>query len=144
MAHPMPIKSVHGQHCHHGWSNANSPAEIVAPGATLTFECQDAAGGYFTRASSAADVDAMPFERLNPVTGPIFIDGAQPGDVLKITINEFRPSGFGWTAIIPGFGLLADQFTSPGLFLWDYDTTSRTPAAYGGQARIPRKLSLAQ
>ncbi|WP_445005425.1 acetamidase/formamidase family protein [Halomonas mongoliensis] len=139
MAHPTPIKTIHGQHCHHGWNHANAPVETVAPRTTLSFECQDAAGGYFTRESKAADVATMPFEHLNPVTGPIFVDGAQPGDILKVTINEFCPSGFGWTAIIPGFGLLHDQFTSPELFLWDYDTSTRAPAAYGSQARIPMK-----
>jgi acetamidase/formamidase len=42
----------------------------------------------------------MPFERINPVTGPIHVEGATPGDILKITLNDFIPSGFGWTANI--------------------------------------------
>ena len=55
------------------------------------------------------------------MTGPVFIDGAEPGDALKVTIEKFKPSGFGWTANIPGFGLLADQFPDPALHIWTYD-----------------------
>ena len=62
-----------------------------------------------------ADVAALDFARVNPVTGPVFVDGAEPGDALKVTRRGFAPSGWGWTANIPGFGLLADQFPEPAL-----------------------------
>ena len=78
-------------------------------------------------------------DEINPVTGPVFIDGAEPGDALKVTIRDFEPSGFGWTAIIPGFGLLADQFTEPKLHLWTYDRAAREPAVFGRHARVPLK-----
>ena len=55
------------------------------------------------------------------MTGPIYVDGAEPGDALKVTLQSFEPSGLGWTANIPGFGLLADQFTEPALHIWKYD-----------------------
>ena len=71
----------------------------------------------------------LDFGKVNPVSGPIFVDGAEPGDALKVTIDEFKPSGFGWTANIPGFGLLADQFTEPALHVWNYDPATLAPAA---------------
>ena len=80
----------------------------VAPGDSVEFATIDASGGQLTVNSSVADVAALDFEKVNPVTGPVLIDGAEPGDVLKVTIESFAPSGWGWTAIIPGFGLLAD------------------------------------
>ena len=73
------------------------------------------------------------------MTGPIYVDGAEPGDALKITIEEFKPSGFGWTANIPGFGLLADDFKEPALNIWSYDRTSMEPALFGTNARVPLK-----
>ncbi|MBN0002191.1 acetamidase/formamidase family protein, partial [Pseudomonas aeruginosa] len=94
---------------------------------------------HFTKDSVVADVTSMPFDRINPVSGPVFVEGAMPGDVLKVTIDSFKPSGFGWTANIPGFGLLADQFLEPALALWQYDTESLAPAAFGDFARIPLK-----
>ena len=79
-----------------------------------TSSASTAAAAISSANSTVADVGTLDFAKVNPVTGPIFIDGAEPGDAVKITIDEFEPSGFGWTAIIPGFGLLADQFTDPG------------------------------
>jgi acetamidase/formamidase len=62
-----------------------------------------------------------------------------PGDAIKVTIDAFTPSGFGWTANIPGFGLLADQFREPALKLWTYDTQTLAPAAFSAIARVPLK-----
>jgi acetamidase/formamidase len=131
--------TLHSAHHHHGWDNAISPALTVAPGATVEVECQDASGGQLTQASTVADIAGLDFARINPVTGPVFVDGAQPGDALKITLESFGPSGFGWTANIPGFGLLADQFREPALHLWTYDRAAARPAAYGPGGRVPLK-----
>ena len=84
----------------------------VAPGESVEFATIDASGGQLDVNSGVAEVAALDFAKVNPVTGPVFVDGAEPGDILKITIESFAPSGWGWTAIIPGFGLLADQFSA--------------------------------
>jgi acetamidase/formamidase len=130
--------TIHGRHFHYGWDNSFPPVETVAPGTTLRFECKDSGSGHFGHDSTAETVRTLDFSKVNPVTGPIFIDGAEPGDVLKVTIESFEPSGFGWTAIIPGFGLLADQFTEPNLTLWNYEA-SMAPAAFGKAGRVPLK-----
>lgn len=131
--------TIHGRHHHFGWDNAFQPVETVAPGSTLKFECLDSGAGQFNRDSTVADVATMDFSKVNPVTGPIFVDGAKPGDILKITIHQFEPSGFGWTANIPGFGLLADDFKEPALALWDYNPATLEPALFGKHARVPLK-----
>lgn len=133
------IKTIHGANCHCGWDNGIAPAATVAPGETLRFECRDAGDGHFNASSTAADIATMDPSRVNPVTGPVFVDGAEPGDCLKVTIGEFEPSGFGWTAIIPEFGLLADQFKEPRLHIWTYDKSAEKPAAFGTHARVPLK-----
>ncbi len=81
----------------------------------------------------------LDFDKVNPVTGPVHIDGAEPGDALRVTIESFVPSGWGWTAVIPGFGLLADQFPDPALNIWKYDAAGLAPAAYGPGGRVPLK-----
>src|SRR5688572_12867249 len=93
--------TIHGAHHHFGWDHSIPPALTVAPGSTIEFECLDASGGQLSRDSTVADVAKLDFGRVNPVTGPIFVDGAEPGDALKVTIGDFAPSGFGWTANIP-------------------------------------------
>jgi acetamidase/formamidase len=131
--------TIHGAHHHFGWNNAFKPTETIAPGSTLRFECNDSGSGHFTAQSTDETVKSLDFSKVNPVTGPIFIDGAEPGDMLKVTIEAFEPSGFGWTAIIPGFGLLADSFSTPKLTLWSYEPGSMAPAAFSSGARIPLK-----
>jgi acetamidase/formamidase len=82
-------------------------------------------------------VAKVDFARVNPVTGPVFVDGAEPGDALKVTILRFQPSGWGWTANIPGFGLLADRFSQPALHVWEYDPGTMEPAVFKPGGRVP-------
>ncbi|BCG77150.1 acetamidase/formamidase family protein [Mesorhizobium sp. 113-3-3] len=131
--------TIHGRHHHFGWDNSFAPAERVAPGSTIEFQCLDSSGGQLKADSTVADIAKLDFAGINPVTGPIFVEGAEPGDALKVTIELFKPSGFGWTGNIPGFGLLADDFKEPALNIWKYDAASLEPALFGKNARVPLK-----
>jgi acetamidase/formamidase len=131
--------TIHREHHHFGWDNANQPVLTVAPGDTVEFEVVEASGGQLNKDSTVADVGALDFAKVNPVTGPVHVHGVEPGDALKVTIESFTPSGWGWTALIPGFGLLADQFPDPALNIWSYDAAGLTPAAYGPGGRVPLK-----
>jgi acetamidase/formamidase len=126
-------------HQHHGWDNSLVPAVHIAPGESLEFDVMDASGGQLSGTSSAADLEHLDFSRINPLAGPVHLDGAEPGDVLKVTILSFAPSGWGWTANIPGFGLLAEEFRQPALQLWRYDPTTLAPALFGSWAKVPLK-----
>ncbi len=128
--------TIHRNHAHHGWNNAFAPCLRIAPGETVEFETLDASSGQLTRVSTAADLEKLDLGRVNPVTGPVYIDGAQPGDALKVTLLSLRPSGWGWTGNIPGFGLLTDQFPNARLHHWHYDP-GLAPAMYGPGGRVP-------
>jgi len=128
--------TIHRDHIHHGWNNAFTPCLKIAPGETVQFETVDASSGQLSRTSTAVDVAKLDLARVNPVTGPVWIDGAAPGDALKITVLSFRPSGWGWTGNIPGFGLLTDQFPNAHLHHWNYDP-GLAPAMYGPGGRVP-------
>jgi acetamidase/formamidase len=131
--------TIHKHHHHFGWDNTITPVLTIEPGETIQFECPDASGGQLTAKSTAADIAKLDFGLINPVTGPVFIDGAEPGDAIAVTFGDFAPSGFGWTANIPGFGLLADQFASPAIHVWKYDAAKLTPAAFSTHAHVPLK-----
>ncbi len=134
------MSSQHTIHqCHHGWDNSQAPVARVAPGESLEFDVMEASGRQLHESSTAADIERLDFTRINPLAGPVFIDGAEPGDVLKVTLLSFVPSGWGWTANIPGFGLLADEFKEPALQLWRYDPRTLEPAYFGRRARVPLK-----
>ena len=139
MCNKCPDYTIHGASHHFGWDNSFVPAIPVAPGETIEFECHDSSAGQLNADSTVTDVAAMDFGKINPVTGPVYVDGAEPGDALKITIEGFKPSGFGWTANIPGFGLLADQFKDPALTIWKYDPDTLEPALFGKNGRVPLK-----
>lgn len=134
--------SIHGASHHWAWDNALKPALAVAPGDTVEIETLDPGGGQIRPDSTAADVAALDFRRVNPATGPIFIEGVEAGDLVRVTLMEIAPCGWGWSALIPGFGLLAEDFPDPALHLWDYDAGARTPALYGPKARVPLKPML--
>ena len=139
-SHPHHHHHTIHRHQHHvGWDNAIAPVLTVAPGESVEFDVFEASGGQLSPASTVADVGTMDFGRINPVTGPVLVDGARPGDVLKVTLLGFQPSGWGWTANIPGFGLLADDFREPALHLWSYDPGTLAPAFFGRFGRVPLK-----
>ena len=134
-----PQYTIHGNHHHFGWDNSLEPVQTVAPGTSLEFECRDSSAGQLTPESTVDDVVSLDFGKINPVTGPIYVDGAEPGDVLRVELMSYKPSGFGWTANIPGFGLLADQFTEAALKVWNYESDSLAPALFSDAARVPLK-----
>jgi acetamidase/formamidase len=131
--------TIHQHQCHFGWSNANEPVVRIAPGESIDFHPLDSSGGQVTQESTLADLSKLDFAKVNPVAGPVYIDGAEPGDAIKVTLLSFAPSGWGWTANIPGFGLLADQFKDPALHIWTYDSSTLQPAMYGPGGRVPLK-----
>ncbi|MCB1377357.1 MAG: acetamidase/formamidase family protein [Alphaproteobacteria bacterium] len=131
--------TIHQHQCHFGWNRDNAPAVRIAPGESIEFHPVDSSGGQLTPDSTVADIPNLDFAKVNPVAGPVFIDGAEPGDAIKVTLLDFAPSGWGWTANIPGFGLLADQFKDPALHIWKYDAATLAPAMYGPGGRVPLK-----
>jgi acetamidase/formamidase len=81
----------HTIHRHHfGWDSSLPAAVRITPG--------ESSGGQLSSRSTVEDVRRLDFGKVNPVTGPVFIEGARPGDVLKVTPLSFTPSGWGWTA----------------------------------------------
>ena len=135
----MHSHTIHAHQCHFGWNKDNPPVVKIAPGETIEFHPVDSSGGQLKQTSTVADVATLDFGKVNPVAGPVYVDGAEPGDAIKVTLLHFAPSGWGWTANIPGFGLLADQFKDPALHIWTYDAATLAPAMYGPGGRVPLK-----
>jgi len=109
----MKASTIHERHL--GWDRALAPVRRVVPGAALDFECLDASGGQLDAGSGVDALESWDLRRVNPLSGPVAIEGARPGDALRVHVVGLEPADWGWTAILPGFGLLADDFDQPWL-----------------------------
>jgi formamidase len=103
--------SIPSDHAHNRWHPGLEPVASVGPGEEITLETQDGLGGQLTRTSSHADVAGIDLSTPHPLSGPLFVEGAEPGDVLAVDLIGYDSADFGTTPIIPGFGFLADLFT---------------------------------
>ncbi|KAJ5208517.1 hypothetical protein N7449_002896 [Penicillium cf. viridicatum] len=109
-----------GRECsHQKWSRRNTPKFTVSSGETVCFDAIDSSNGQLDTSSKASAIKTLDLDRVNPVFGPIYMNDAQPGDVLKVEVLDLQVADWGWSAIIPGFGLLADEFSEPEIKIWE-------------------------
>jgi acetamidase/formamidase len=127
------IHDVHADRFHYGWDNSLAPALEIESGETMQLHVRDASDGQLGPRSTTEDVPRLDFDHINPVCGPVYVKDAQPGEVLSVELLEFVRPEWGWTAIIPGFGLLADEFTEPWL---------RISRVHGDQVRFSDRVTL--
>lgn len=100
---------------HLAWDHVIEPVVRVGSGDEVAFDALDASCGQITASSTSADIATLDFGRVDQVCGPVFVEGARPGDTLEVELLDFSPGDWGWTANIPGFGLLADEFPEAAL-----------------------------
>ena len=98
---------------HARFSATIPPVARVPSGAVVEAYTSEASAGQFTENSTEADVATLDFDPIHPLTGPVYVEGASPGDVLAVTLLDIEVGEWGWAAIVPGFGYLADRFTEP-------------------------------
>ena len=98
---------------HNFWDASLQPRIYIKSGDTVVFETVEASVHQITPQSTHADIGRLDFSRVNAVTGPVYLIGAQAGDGLQVEVISLHHKGWGWNAVIPGFGLLADEFPEP-------------------------------
>ena len=131
--------TIHSLQHHFGWDNANKPVIDIKSGETIEIDTVDSSGSQLNIDSTIDDVKNLDFSKVNPVTGPIFIEDAKEGDVVEVELIDFIASGWGWTAVIPGFGLLSDEFKDPDLNLWKYNKDNPIESIYSTYGKVPLK-----
>ncbi len=122
--------------CFNRYHPAIPPAATAAPGDHIILHTRDALDSDLTLDSNADDLAALDLNLVHPMTGPIFIEGAERGDVLAVTLLDIEPDQYGYTVIVPGFGFLRDEFTEPYLVNWKLDRLAATSEQMPG-VRIP-------
>ncbi|HWT64790.1 MAG TPA: acetamidase/formamidase family protein, partial [Terracidiphilus sp.] len=128
----MRTLEISAQPTHSVWDRSIPARLHVAPGDEVEFECVDASGAQVKPGMSTEDYLKIDRTRIHALTGPIWVESAEPGDVLQIDILATRHSGWGWTSVVEGLGFLKDRFRTPYLFHWNLEgevTRSLAPAA---------------
>ncbi|MEX2504730.1 MAG: acetamidase/formamidase family protein [Egicoccus sp.] len=129
------MRTLHHRDGHHGWDRSLPPRAEIASGDVVELALADCFGGQLGPDATGADVAGLDLDLANPLTGPIAVQGAGPGDALRIEILEVEAGPVGWTTLIPGFGLLVDHFPDP------YALVSRIADGHvdvgDGLARLP-------
>jgi len=95
---------------HSKFSRDIEPAIRVPSGSVVEVFTHEATGGQFSRASTLEDLANVDMDRVHTLTGPVFVEGAEPGDTLAVELLEMEPGDWGWMAIIPHVGVLTDDF----------------------------------
>ena len=129
MRHTVPEDEVH-----YLWDEGNEPTLRIASGDEVVARTREVSDGQITPESTTELLGSLDAERLYPLVGPIYVEGAGPGDTLAVEMLSIETQGWGWTAILPGLGLLPDDFPDPYLRIFDL---SGEFAALDDVARIP-------
>jgi acetamidase/formamidase len=103
---------------HHDWDTAREPALVVGSGDVVHFDLLMAGDRQVTRSSTAGGV-AWDWDTLYNLGGPVYVEGAAPGDTLRIDVVELTPGPWGWTAVMPEAGLLPADFPEPILRIFE-------------------------
>jgi acetamidase/formamidase len=104
---------------HRLWTTRHEPVLEVADGDVLTFTAQECSGGQFDDFRNGDPVPELDLDRLYPLVGPVLVRGAEAGDTLELELLDYRAGDWGWTSVIPGMGLLADDFPDAHLHRWE-------------------------
>ena len=102
----------------------------------VVFETRDSSDLQLTPQATKAVIDNMEGRAIHPLTGPVWVKGAQPGDLLEVEFLDILPERWGVSAIIPGLGFLRDLYTAPYLVHWEIDGGWATAPELPG-VRIP-------
>jgi acetamidase/formamidase len=112
--HYLPEDQVHFT-----WDTGNEPLLVIDSGDTVVVWTRDVSDNQIGPGSDAGVISDLDWDRVYPLAGPIGIQGAEPGDTLAIEVLDIHTQGWGWTAVLPGLGLLPDDFPDPYLRIFD-------------------------
>jgi len=123
---PEPDYSLSADQTHNRWSSTVEPALRVESGSIIEVYTKEASDRQLHAESTLEDLTNLDFDPIHPLTGPVYVEGAEPGDILKVKLHKIELGEWGWTAIIPGFGFLADDFDEPWLKTYKFAKESNT------------------
>lgn len=133
---PEPQFTLTKDQTHNKFSRTIPPVLTVPSGSVIEAFTEEASDEQFAPDSDVSALETLSFDPIHPLTGPVYVEGAQAGDVLKVTLHKIELMDWGWTAIVPGFGFLANDFTDPYLKTFQL-SKDKTEVAFNDKIKIP-------
>lgn len=121
---------------HNRWHPDIPPVLRVEQGEEVTMDTRDGMDMQITLDTVPSDLRNVDLNRGHALTGPVYVEGAEPGDLLEVTVLRIEPASFGFTTILPGFGLLRGFFDEPFMVKWAIKDGYATSADLPG-VRVP-------
>ncbi len=94
---------------HNKFSSAISPVIRVPDGSVIEAYTHEATGGQLNYESTEEDMHHIDMDDVHTLTGPVYVEGAEPGDVLAVELLDLEPGDWGWTGLAPDFGFLPNK-----------------------------------
>src|SRR5262249_58064624 len=116
---PAMAQMVPEDQVHFLWDEGNEPTLRISSGDEISVESREVSDNQITPESTVDVLGTLDMSRLYPLAGPVYVEGAEPGDTLKVDILSVETRGWGWAAILPGLGLLPDDFPDAYLRIFD-------------------------
>lgn len=110
------------------------PATRVGQGEEILLETHDCFEGQIQRPQDL--VDKLDWDHVNPATGPVYIDGARPGDILRVDLLEIKVGQQASMVTIPGEGALGDVITQMETAILNVEENG---ILFKDRLRIPKK-----
>jgi formamidase len=103
---------------HNRWHPDVPPVVRCDPGEEVVLQTRDAFDGQMGPQATLETVAAPNLNVVHPLTGPVYVNGAERGDLLEVEILEVERDRYGYTVQVPGFGFLRDEFPDPYMARW--------------------------
>ncbi|MCM3160660.1 acetamidase/formamidase family protein [Metabacillus litoralis] len=94
----------------YAFSKEHSPISNINSGETVIIETYDCFENQITSADST--YESLDWSKVNPATGPVYVEGAEVGDILEVTIDDIKLEDQGVMAVSPGMGVLGEKITN--------------------------------
>src|ERR1700744_3278049 len=103
---------IDAERYHHRWDRRMEPTLSIASGDVVELDLAMAGAGQIHEGVGYADT-TFDFDTIYRLLGPVFVDGARPGDPLRVAVLSLPPGAWGWCGTEPDLGLLPDDFPEP-------------------------------
>ena len=123
---------------HNKFSKLIPPVLKVKSGSIIKADAYEASDNQLHRKATLDDLINIDFGPIHAMTGPVYVEEAEVGDILAVDLLKVELHDYGWQAIVGGFGFLTERFPNPKLNIHEIDIQNKT-TMFNGKIKIPLK-----